>query len=110
MSETINAAIVGLGRWGELLVSSVDESDIIRCTAAVTRTPSKVEEFCAERGIKLSDQLEDVLGDESINALSFVTPLLLKYMPIIHFFLGFPLFLLESSRKYETCSDMSDVF
>ena len=74
MSQKINAAIVGLGRWGELLVSSVDDSEVLQFTAAVTRTPSKVEEFCAERGIKLSDQLEDVLGDESINALVIATP------------------------------------
>ena len=74
MSEPINAAIVGLGRWGELLVSSVDNSDVIKFSAAVTRTPAKARVFCAERGIKLSDQLEDVLRDESINALVIATP------------------------------------
>ena len=74
MSETINAAIVGLGRWGELLVSSVDESDIIRFTAAVTRTPAKAETFCAERNMKLSDQLDNVLNDDSIDAVVIATP------------------------------------
>ncbi len=29
------------------------------------------------------------LYDESMNALSFVTPLLIQYLPIINFFLGF---------------------
>ena len=74
MSETVKAAIVGLGRWGELLVSSVDDSDIIQFTAAVTRTPAKVESFCADRDIKLSDQLDDVLNDGSIDALVIATP------------------------------------
>jgi len=74
VSEKINAAIVGLGRWGELLVSSVDDSDVIQFTAAVTRTPAKAELFCAKRGIKLSDQLDDVLRDNSINALVIATP------------------------------------
>ena len=74
MSETINAAIVGLGRWGELLVSSVDDSDIIQFTAAVTRTPAKAKAFCAERNMKLSDQLDNVLNDDSIGALVIATP------------------------------------
>ena len=74
MSEKINAAIVGLGRWGQLLVSSVDDSDVIQFTSAVTRTPAKAETFCAKRGIKLSDQLDDVLRDNSINALVIATP------------------------------------
>ena len=60
MTEKVRAAIVGLGRWGELLVSSVDNSERMEFTAAVTRTPSKVEDFCATRNMSLSDNLEDV--------------------------------------------------
>lgn len=72
--KTINAAIVGLGRWGELLVSSVDDSDAIKFTAAVTRTPAKAEEFCAARGMALSGNLSDVLDDNAIDALVIATP------------------------------------
>lgn len=74
MSQPINAAIVGLGRWGELLVSSVDDSNLINFKAAVTRTPAKAEAFCAERGMALSDNLDDVLSDDSIDALLIATP------------------------------------
>ena len=70
----INVGIIGLGRWGELLVTSVDKSDLIQFKAAVTRTPTKVEKFCADRGIKLSNRLEDVLNDDAIDALVIATP------------------------------------
>ncbi|MDP6687975.1 MAG: Gfo/Idh/MocA family oxidoreductase [Alphaproteobacteria bacterium] len=70
----MNAAIVGLGRWGQLLVSSVDGSETIKFTAAVTRTPAKVVDFCAGRGIELSSDLRNVLNDDDIDALVIATP------------------------------------
>jgi hypothetical protein len=40
----LNAAIVGLGRWGQHLVDSVhDKSDTIRFVAGATRTIAKAE-------------------------------------------------------------------
>jgi len=74
MAKPIHAAIVGLGRWGQLLVSSVDNSEAIKFTAAVTRTPAKVTDFCAERGIALSSDLATVLNDDAIDALVIATP------------------------------------
>jgi predicted dehydrogenase len=74
MRKPINAAIVGLGRWGELLVSSVEDSKVIQFTAAVTRTPSKATEFCASRNISLSSDLDDVLNDDGIDAVIIATP------------------------------------
>ncbi|MDP6876535.1 MAG: Gfo/Idh/MocA family oxidoreductase [Alphaproteobacteria bacterium] len=74
MAKPINAAIVGLGRWGQLLVSSVDGSETIKFTAAVTRTPAKVVDFCADRGIELSSDLANVLDDDDIDALVIATP------------------------------------
>jgi len=74
MTKPINAAIVGLGRWGELLVSSVDDSEKIKFTSAVTRTPAKVADFCAARDIALSSNLENVLNDDNIDALVIATP------------------------------------
>ena len=74
MNMPINAAIVGLGRWGELLVSSVDDSHTIKFTAAITRTPSKVKEFCAVRNMSLSSDLDDVLNDDTIDAIVIATP------------------------------------
>ena len=74
MAKPINAAIVGLGRWGQLLVSSVDGSEKIKFTAAVTRTPAKAKEFCAARDIELSNDLTNVLSDDNIDALVIATP------------------------------------
>jgi predicted dehydrogenase len=74
MRKPINAAIVGLGRWGELLVSSVENSQMIHFTAAVTRTPSKAMEFCASRNISLSSDLDDVLNNDNIDAVVIATP------------------------------------
>ncbi|MRG70838.1 gfo/Idh/MocA family oxidoreductase [Alphaproteobacteria bacterium HT1-32] len=75
----INAAIVGLGRWGQKLVDSVQtadgpKGDAIKVTRAVTRTPSKVEDYCKGLGITLSDRYEDALEDSSIDAVILATP------------------------------------
>jgi predicted dehydrogenase len=74
MAKSINAAIVGLGRWGQLLVSSVDGSERIKFKAAVTRSPAKAKDFCAARDIELSDDLTNVLEDDTIEALVIATP------------------------------------
>lgn len=56
--------IVGLGAWGKRLVNAVhDKSDIVKFTAAATRTPSKVAEFAAEREITVTDSAEAIYGD-----------------------------------------------
>ncbi len=71
----INAAIVGLGRWGQVLVSSVQgKSDKIRFTAGVTRTVSKAADYAREKGFPLGDDYEAVLRDKSIQAIVLATP------------------------------------
>lgn len=48
--------IVGLGAWGRRLVNSVHgKSDGVRFVAASARTPAKVADFAAERGIEVAD-------------------------------------------------------
>ena len=71
----INAAIVGIGRWGRVLVDSVQGvSEAIRFTAGVTRTRSKAEAYCRDQGIDLRDDFEAILNDESIDAVVLATP------------------------------------
>lgn len=71
----LNAAIVGVGRWGQLLVNSVQgKSDAIRFTAGVTRTRSKAEEFCKANDIDLRDDYAAVLSDSAIDAVVLATP------------------------------------
>lgn len=71
----LNAAIVGVGRWGQHLVESVQgKSDRIRFTAAVTRTRAKAEAFCATHDIDLRGDYAAILGDASIDAVVLATP------------------------------------
>ena len=46
----IRAAIVGIGTWGQNLVSSVKESEVLRFTAGATRTPERAKAFCRANG------------------------------------------------------------
>jgi predicted dehydrogenase len=68
----IKAAIVGLGWWGKTLVNSVQgKSELIRFTAAHTRTRSKVEDFCREKGIEFRDSMDAILRDPAIDAVVY---------------------------------------
>ncbi|MFL2654533.1 MAG: Gfo/Idh/MocA family protein [Alphaproteobacteria bacterium] len=71
----INAAIVGLGWWGKVLVQSVqNKSDKIKFTAGAVRTTSKVFDFAKEQNLSLYDSLDPILSDNSIDAVVFATP------------------------------------
>ncbi len=71
----INAAIIGIGRWGQTLVGSVQgKSDAIRFTAGVTRTPSRAEAYCMENHIALGDDYGAVLADDDVDAVVLATP------------------------------------
>ena len=70
----IRAAIVGLGRWGMNLVNSAGGSSALRFTAANTRTRQTAEAFCREKGLRWTEDLDDILGDPAIDAVAFATP------------------------------------
>ncbi len=71
----INAAIIGLGRWGQNLVDAVQgDSEIIHFVAGVTRTKERAAKYCADRGIDLRDAYSDVIGDPNIDAVVLATP------------------------------------
>lgn len=71
----VRAAIIGLGRWGRALVTSVnDKSDDINFVAGYTRTRAKAEEFCAAKGVRLADHFEAILSDPDIEAVALATP------------------------------------
>lgn len=71
----IRAAIVGIGRWGRTLVTSVQgKSDAIRFTGGFNRTRAHAEAFCAEHGIAVQDSLDAILRDPAIDAVVFATP------------------------------------
>ena len=71
----INAAVVGMGRWGQTLVNSVaDGSDAISFVAGTTRTLSKVEDYAAEKNIRLHSSYEDVMADDAVDAVVLASP------------------------------------
>lgn len=75
----INAAIVGMGRWGQRLVDSVqgdgvEPSSLIRFRKGVTRTPAKVIDYAHKRGIAMVDSVTALLADPEIDAVVLATP------------------------------------
>src|SRR5271169_2612404 len=71
----IDAAIVGLGRWGTTLVEAVQgKSKGLRFTRAVSRNPDRVRSFAAQHRLGLVNELEPVLADPSIDAVVLATP------------------------------------
>src|SRR5262245_44925082 len=71
----IDAAIIGLGRWGQNLVNSVQgKSDVIRFVAGATRTVAKAEAYARDRGFPLHDSYKAVLADPRVDAVVLATP------------------------------------
>lgn len=71
----INAAIVGLGNWGQVLARAVQgKSDKIRVTRGITRTPAKAAGFASEIGIPVDSDYAKLLADPEIDAVLLATP------------------------------------
>ena len=71
----IHAAIVGLGRWGQTLVASVQgRSERLRFTHAVSRDPARAREFAARHGLAVQGSLERALAEPGIDAIVLATP------------------------------------
>lgn len=71
----IEAAIVGLGRWGKTLVGAVQgKSDKLRFTRAVSREPSRHADFLHQYGLAATADFAAVLADPAIDAVVLATP------------------------------------
>ena len=71
----ITAAIVGLGRWGQTLVRSVQgKSERLRFAAAVSRDPARVQDFTTRHGLAVVGSLDAVLADPAIDAVVLASP------------------------------------
>ena len=65
----IDAAIVGLGRWGKNFVESIQgKSSRIRFTRGVDAAPGKLRDFAARHGFNLCADLAEVLADPAVQA------------------------------------------
>jgi predicted dehydrogenase len=71
----IDAAIVGLGRWGQTLVEAVQgKSTKLRFTRAVSRNPDRIRDFACRYRLGLAGELSEVLADHTIGAVVLATP------------------------------------
>ena len=72
----LDAAIVGMGRWGRVLVDSVQgkNDSPIRFVAGCTGTPDKARDYAAEKGIRLLGGYDEILADPSVRAVVLATP------------------------------------
>jgi len=71
----IKAAVIGLGRWGQTLLGSVQgKSDRVRFVHAVSKEPELARDIVARHGVRLSTDLADALADPEVEAVWLATP------------------------------------
>jgi len=70
----IRAAIVGVGRWGRNLVEASLGHKRMKIVHAVEPDTKGALAFCREHGLELTDELNAVLADGTINAVLLATP------------------------------------
>ena len=70
----IQAAIIGLGRWGRELVEAAAGHGRLNIISAVEPDMAAAQEFCARHRLKPARDLEEVLTDKSIRAVLLATP------------------------------------
>ena len=71
----IDAAIIGLGRWGQAIVQAVQgKSTQLRFVRGVCKEADGMRGFAARHGLELSEELDDALADPRVTAVMLATP------------------------------------
>jgi predicted dehydrogenase len=71
----INAAVIGLGRWGKSLVTAVQgKSTRLRFIHGVSKEPELVRDFAQQHGFKLTTELQDAIDNPAVQAIFLATP------------------------------------
>src|SRR5437667_1520378 len=71
----INAAVIGLGRWGKSLVTAVQgKSTRLRFVHGVSKEPDDVRGFAQQHGFKLTTELSDAIANPDVQAVFLATP------------------------------------
>lgn len=71
----LDAAIVGIGRWGKNFVESVQgRSERVRFVRGVDSAPARVSEFAARHDLPLIADYAEALADPAIAAVVITTP------------------------------------
>jgi predicted dehydrogenase len=71
----INAAVIGLGRWGKNIVESTQgKSRRLRFIRGVSKEPDLVRDFAAAKGFELSTEFAEAVADPRVQAVFLATP------------------------------------
>src|SRR5260370_30169547 len=70
----INAAIVGLGRWGRNIVETSLNHERFKIIRAGEPEIDSVRDFCTTHNLELFDNLDAVLADSNVDAVLLATP------------------------------------
>jgi len=71
----IDAAVIGLGRWGKNIVESVQgKSKRLRIIRGVSKEPELVRNFAAAKGFQLSTDFDQAIADPRVKAVFLATP------------------------------------
>jgi predicted dehydrogenase len=71
----INAAVIGLGRWGKSLVTAVQgKSQKLRFVHGVSKEPDDVRAFASQHGFRLSTELDEAIANPDVHAVFLATP------------------------------------
>ena len=80
----LDAAIIGLGRWGRNLVNAVQgKSERLRFVRGVAMELDSARQFGAGHGFAVTDRYEDALADPAVKAVVLATPHLLHTGQIV---------------------------
>jgi predicted dehydrogenase len=75
IGNMIDAAVIGLGRWGKSLVTAVQgKSQKLRFVHGVSKEPDDVRAFAAQHGFRLSTELDEAVADPAVQAVFLATP------------------------------------
>jgi len=71
----INAAVIGLGRWGKnIVVATQGKSKRLHFIRGVSKEPDLVRDFAAAKGFELSTDFEQAVADPRVQAVFLATP------------------------------------
>ena len=71
----IDAAVIGLGRWGKGIVESVQgKSRRLRIIRGVSKEPELVRDFAASKGFELSTDFDEAIADPRVRCVFLATP------------------------------------
>src|SRR5258708_37440492 len=71
----IDAAVIGLGRWGKSIVEAAQgKSRRLRFIRGVSKEPELVAEFAKTHGFELGTEFSDAVADPRVQAVFLATP------------------------------------